>query len=600
MQNKLMEIYEALNNEKYTSFYKLNIELKKKLRDIIYDLENPEDIRNAASLEDCVLQFQLAVNELNDFDMKSLPFKAIDNNNIEYFENRIKQVTNPFMLARYYHILWLVKRHNNYAIEAIRNYFKAKEIVVKQKDTNKEWTFDLLECLKRAFLIKRKIKNEADIFNIEKEIIVAITNYLEDEWGLGLCIRLLDIILASHRYFKDLLSNNFLNDINQYAYKLIIRKESFHAIRILNIIIRIAEKMNFNTTVMYENLGIANEARIMDFNKSNGSITYCLEAIKIYSKLKRKNKVNELKLIYEEISGNMKFGMVKTEIDIKSQIDKTNIIIAQLKRFPINDIMQFLIYDKLFIPSKDFILSQAREKKEGFLSSFFNGNYDIYDQRGNLVKICSTEEDKIWYKAIQMYNWAMQFKVVSLNLTLKELIMAEKISFDEIYNDMINNTWLSRIFKYSINNGQETKYTYSNILHTLFKEYFRIFNEYLSLKTLPCTEFMMFIDSASLKIEGLIRELFTLNNYPTIIFDNNTGTTQEKDLNALLHDEKINTFLDEDEVLFFKYLFVEQGGLNLRNRIAHSLLLEQEYNMGFANMIFLALLRLFKFSIKNN
>jgi len=262
--------------------------------------------------------------------------------------------------------------------------------------------------------------------------------------------------------------------------------------------------------------------------------------------------------------------------------------------------MQFLIYDKLFIPSKDFILSQAREKKEGFLSSFFNGNYDIYDQRGNLVKICSTEEDKIWYKAIQMYNWAMQFKVVSLNLTLKELIMAEKISFDEIYNDMINNTWLSRIFKYSINNGQETKYTYSNILHTLFKEYFRIFNEYLSLKTLPCTEFMMFIDSASLKIEGLIRELFTLNNYPTIIFDNNTGTTQEKDLNALLHDEKINTFLDEDEVLFFKYLFVEQGGLNLRNRIAHSLLLEQEYNMGFANMIFLALLRLFKFSIKNN
>jgi hypothetical protein len=291
----------------------------------------------------------------------------------------------------------------------------------------------------------------------------------------------------------------------------------------------------------------------------------------------------------------MKFGMVSTKVDVEPYVNEATLIVTQLKDLPVNDVIQFLVHDKYFIPSKDFILTQASKKEEGFLSSFLGGNYNIFDQRGNLVKICSTEEEKIEYKIIQIYNWAMQFNIVSLNLILKELIITEKITFDEIYQDMISNTWLSYIFKNSINNGQETKYTYSNILQTLLKEYFRIFNKYLSLKALPCTEFMMFIDSSSLKIEGLIRELFTLKGYPTIVFDNNTGTTHEKDLNALLRDENINIFLDEDEVLFFKYLFIEQGGLNLRNRVAHSLLLEQEYNMGFANLIFLSLLRLFKF-----
>jgi hypothetical protein len=283
MQTMLMEIYEALNSEKHTSFYRLNLELKKKLRDIICDLENSEDTRNAALLEDCVLQFQLAVDGLDDFEVASLPFDAMNNKNVEYFENRIKKVTNPFVLARYYHILWLIKKHNAYAIESIRNYLTAKEIIIDQKDTNKEWTFDLLECLKRVFLIKLKIKNEADIFDIEKEFIVVITNFLEDEWGLGLSIRLLDIILASHKSFKNILNESFLNTINKYAYKLILKEESFQAIRLLQKIIKIAEKMNFDTTDMYENLGIANEARINDFNKSNGSMTYCLEAIQIYN-----------------------------------------------------------------------------------------------------------------------------------------------------------------------------------------------------------------------------------------------------------------------------------------------------------------------------
>jgi len=594
MENKILEFYEALNDEKYNSFYHLNIEFKKNLRNIYCDLKNPEDIRNAALLEDCVLQFQLAGDELIDFDTKSFRFD-VNKKNMEYFENRVKQAVNPFVLARYNHILWIVKKHNNYALEAIKYYFIAKEIVIKQKDTCKEWTFDFLECLKRSFLIKRRISNKADSFNIEKEFILSISKFIEEEKGLVLSIRLLTIILASTKYFKNLLDRNFLNNINQFAKKLINKEEAFHAIRLLEILIKIAEKINIDTTAMYENLGAANEARIYEFNKSNASLSYCLDAIKIYSKLKRKEKVDELNIIYEEITDNMHFGMVTTKVNIKPIINNAKKIVKKLIKMPFNDIIRFFIYDKYFIPSNDSILSQAKKEEPGFLTSLLGINIDVFDQRGNRVKIYSTEEEKLKQKTIQFFNWEIQFRVISLNYILKELIMAKKITFDEIYNYMINNTWISHIFNKSINNGQKTKYTYSNILQTLLKEYFRIYNENILFNALPCTEFMLFIDSASLKIEGLIRGLFTLNNYPTFMLDPNNGTTREKDLYALLNDEKIKNFFDEDELLFYNCLFVEQGGLNIRNHTAHSLLLEQEYNMGIANLVFFSLLRFFKF-----
>jgi hypothetical protein len=592
--NKLEEIYDALDSGVYTSFYKLNSELKYKLRDIVNELENSEEIRNAALLEYYVTQFQLAVDGLNDFDLQSLPFHAMDKNYTEYFENRINQASNPFILARYNHILWIAKKHNKFATEAIKNYLVAKDIVIKQKNSNKYWTFDLLECLKRSFLIKRKIKNEADSFNIEQEIISTISMSLESECGFIISFRLLDTIILSHKYFKDVLTYDFLNSINQYAQKLIINNESFQAIRILELTIKITEKMNYDATDMYINLGTANEIRMNDFNKSIGGISYCLEAIKIYSKLKMNSKVDELKKTYEEISSNMKFGTVKTEIDIEPIIAETNHHIAWLQKLPTDNVIQSLVYDKMFIPSKDFIVSCATKPDEGFLTSLLGGNYNIFDKRGNLVRSYSTDEEKNWYRIMRTYNWMMQFQMMSLNLTLKELISTEKITFEVIYNEMINNTWLSYIFKSSYN-GEEFKYTYSNILQALLKEYFLIFNKYLSQKNLPCTEFMMFIDSATLRIEGLIRELFTQKNYPTIIQDNATETVREKDLKALLYDENIKDFFDEDELLFFRYLFVDQDGLNLRNQVAHSLLYEQEYNLGFANLIFLALLRFFKF-----
>ena len=597
--SELTEIYIYLNSEKHSSFYWPNLELEKKLRDFAYDLENDEKLRNYILLEYDILHLQMAPDNLSDFDIDSLLFSNITINYTEYFEERIKQVANPFLLARYNHILWLSKKNNNFAIEAITNYMAVKKIVIKQE--NKNWALDLLECLIRSFLIKRKVKDKAAAFDIEQEILSTIPKYLNSEWGLCICMRLLNVIHSFHKIFKGILRNDLLYDINQYATSLINKGESFNAMRVLKSIIEIADKMNYDTTAMYENLATANESYIKESNKSFAGVNFCLEAIRIYTKLKNNQKVEELKKIYEEITSKMRFGAVKTNLNIESLIKDTREEIAQLQEFSAIELIDFFVYDKLLIPSEKLIIAQIdKGKDEGFLMSLLGGNYNIFDQRGNLVKICSTDEEKKWNKIMHTYRFFMEFYNIKLDLVLEALITTGKITFKDISWYMMNNTWLTHNFMISFTNGQEIIYTYSNILNTLLAEYFNLFNKYLAYEKLTHSDFIMLIDSLTLKIEGMIRELFTLKKYPTIIQNYNTNTVQEKDLNALLRDSHVKTFLDVDELLFYRYLFTEQEGLNLRNRIAHSLFFEQEYDMGLANLLFIALLRLFKFEIKSD
>lgn len=270
-----------------------------------------------------------------------------------------------------------------------------------------------------------------------------------------------------------------------------------------------------------------------------------------------------------------------------------------MQKYSTEEVIQFLINDKLLIPKKEFITSQAKENKKQGLFYMLTGNINIFDQRGNLVKIYSTDEEKEWREIMQMYRFSMQFKSIKINMILESLITKRKISLETIHKYMKENTWISHTFAFSLANSQSITYTFYNIIYILLKEYFHLFEKQLKHNNLTSLDVFMFIDSLTLKFEGLIRELFSINNYPTFILNNDTGTAFEKDLNALLHDENIKNFLDEDELLFYKYLFIEQEGINLRNRIAHSLFFEQEYDMGLANLLFIALLRLFKFIIEN-
>ena len=63
-----------------------------------------------------------------------------------------------------------------------------------------------------------------------------------------------------------------------------------------------------------------------------------------------------------------------------------------------------------------------------------------------------------------------------------------------------------------------------------------------------------------------------------------------------LYEEGVKKLFDEDDLLFLRYLLIEKAGLNLRNKVAHSLMAIHDYNAGSMHLVMLALLRLAKYN----
>ena len=106
------------------------------------------------------------------------------------------------------------------------------------------------------------------------------------------------------------------------------------------------------------------------------------------------------------------------------------------------------------------------------------------------------------------------------------------------------------------------------------------------------------IDSLTLKIEGLIRDICQFSGVTTFYMTKDKkgrSIAREKDIHALLYEEPIKELFDEDDLLFLKFLLVEKAGYNLRHKVAHSLMLFQEYSINHMHLLILALLRLGKY-----
>jgi hypothetical protein len=101
-----------------------------------------------------------------------------------------------------------------------------------------------------------------------------------------------------------------------------------------------------------------------------------------------------------------------------------------------------------------------------------------------------------------------------------------------------------------------------------------------------------------LKIEGLLRDICRFCGVTTFYMTKDRkgrNIVREKDIHALLHEEPVKGLFDEDDLLFFRFLLVEKAGFNLRHKIAHSLMLFQEYGVTYMHLLILALLRLGKY-----
>ena len=130
------------------------------------------------------------------------------------------------------------------------------------------------------------------------------------------------------------------------------------------------------------------------------------------------------------------------------------------------------------------------------------------------------------------------------------------------------------------------------------EDFLRLIQDYVEQKNVDWRYCLTFL---STQFEGLLRDVITKLGGAT------TRIKKERDtelipLEGLLRMECLTKVFSEDDLFMFKMAFTKDG-YNIRNDVAHGMLLPQEYNPMRAMLVFVSIIRLSKatsYIVENN
>lgn len=518
----------------------------------------------------------------------------------EYLIRRLDSTSNSLLKARYSHILWCSpKKHAKYAKVAVDFYLKLIKIyeAKDKKEPQEHYGLDVLNTAKNAYFIAYQIKYKADKIKSELRRLVNKFDFKSSS-SFALRANLIELMLKDKRRFfkKDFLG--FENICWQISESLTKSGNIHGAIDMLELGEKVEQKLGKKTHDWRKQVAESYETLMKQAEKGNNlaSLTFCQSALENYKKLKDKNKINELEKKYSELKNSMKLAEFKTKIDLTEHIKRCREVAKKIVQNDPDEIIKVLMLDKNLLPRYRDMEKIAEEHSKKFIAQHLFPT-EILDQSGHPAQHFSDEDEKKYYGILQQYDWELKLnKIYLINEIFFATIRENKLSVDILLRLLNRYSWLGKNISKKLAN-QTIKYNWLNLIAPSLHEYFRQMQYYFaSPNYLP--NLILSIDSLTLKIEGLIRDICQFSGITTFYMTkDNKGRSiaREKDIHALLYEEPIKELFDEDDLLFFKFLLVEKAGYNLRHKVAHSLMLFQEYSVNYMHLLILALLRLGKY-----
>lgn len=530
-------------------------------------------------------------------------FKNFSDKTYAYLKKRFEETNNPLLKARYSHLLWFSPlKHFNYAKSTMDSYlYLTSYYENKTNSGNLQFEFNLLDTTVRLYWLSKNVKYQVEY--VKEKILELIVNYPKDRnYSYKLRLDLIDIVLNDSKLFSNDDQEKIYDTVWDTATLLYTNNDLNPAINMLELGERIDIKINKRTynwylkiAEIYEELS---ERSVHDIN----SISNCEKAIEYYSYLKNNKKIEILEKKHQQLKENLQLGESKTEINLKEHIEECKKIARELveKNKP-EGILYVLTNDNNMLPQKNDVLKQIGENaKVSPLSHLINTT--PFDQSANPSENFSSPEELEKYHLLQNYDFSIRFdKIYLLNEIIYEGIKAEKITTDNLYKFFSQYSWFGKNLKKKIL-SKEISYNWLAQIMPALHDYFFQFRHLIKSKYHKYYNLVLPIDSLTIKIEGLFRDFVYFTGIPTTKFIKNKKNkmiAREKDIYQLMSEKPIQDLFDENDLLFFKYLLVEKVGLNLRHKVAHSLMSFDNYSVEIMNLLFICLLKIGKYNFKN-
>lgn len=577
-----------------------------KVRDEMHRSQNVEEEKKA-QWEIDVFNFSIKENKVHPLytmtndkgeEVKYPTYDRFDDSTYDYIIKRLNSTSHPLLKARYAHVLWFSpKKHGKYAQIGIDAYLELIKLYSEKDKARPQEHFglDTVDATKNAFFLSLNSNDEKRLNRAKSEIKRLIFNFNSKSSSFfALRKSLISLMLSQKNTFS---KDDFVG-IGEMCYKFAeILEDSHKAITMLELGENIDEKLGISRHNWKKSIAERYEKMMKSTQETNKfvAIEFCQDALKYYRQLKDAKKIEELEKIYDELKDKVEFKEFKKELNLEPYIKDCEKKARKIAQHSSEEIFSLLMMDKNLLPKYSEMKTFAEKTlKEHPIQGIFP--IVIFDERGHNVEHFSSKEEIVYYQTLQQYQLYLENQYLPLiNAIILEALKEKKMTFGSLMVFFQKHSWLGKPLKKRIQN-REIDYNWINLLAPSLFEYFTQMEYLIASGTYPTL--VLSIDSLVLKIEGLLRDLCNYSGITTFFQkEDKQGRTiyREKDLNALLHEEKMKELFDEDDLLFFRYVLVEKAGYNLRHKIAHSLILFGEYQINYIHLLILALLKIGKF-----
>lgn len=516
-------------------------------------------------------------------------------NTYEYLIMRLDATNDPKLKAQYAHILWgSPKKHGRFAKIAVDSYLEMISIYQQEYDEGKDCSREISEAVINAYSVARRI-------NYKVEEIKSGLKRLIQKFSSGAAFSVRDLIQFMLKPKIGFNQDDF-EGLENVCWQIAESFTDGHtAISFLALGERVDQRLEKQSHNWILRIAQHYEAMMKLHEKGpNVALVFCMRAIQNYKRIHDTEKVKELERNYTELKDSMEFHTSKVEIDITEGVKESRKFARNfVKKATSEEIIGCLISDQSLLPTYQEIRESVKEQFKKSPTLYLLPKV-IHDQDGNVAQHFGSDEEKQYHSILESYGLQIRVGHIHLiNAILIEAILEGKLTIGVLLNCLHKSCWYGKNLTRSSPNGRTYTYNWLNLIAPALNEYFVQMDFHLADPVVNSPNFVLSLDSLTLKIEGLFRDLCRSSGVTTSRQrQDNSGRniTVEKDIDALLREDAIEELFDEDDLLFFKFVLIEKTGYNLRHKIAHSLMSFQDYNWFYMNLMILVLLRLGKYN----
>lgn len=521
---------------------------------------------------------------------------------IEYVIQRVETSSNPLLKARYAHLLWKCPigiKHNKFAEIAVENYIKAIDEYCDQWKNvkHKETPLQVGKLYETLLAVSNDLKTNLEpVKRLTHKLLFSSTFEFYTKH------RILNDMLLYSKLFKPDDFENTLSIIEHEVNKNKTKSDDLSLVHYhIPTAIKIANKTKTDIKRWHNETGLA-YLRIAETETEQDSfwlkLDYYSSAIKAFTLAGNSMKKTEAEILYSKLKPKVKLPTIRIDFDEEKQKlfqefqdyikNKAENIIKQKPE----DVYRTISRGSFFPKYADVI--RASENKENSFLSFVTTIH--FDKNKNISKKQKdTEQEKNTYET---YNYHMIMCVLPyLRYILIPGIKSGNLTFENFIEFIATKSWIGKLhLKYDL--GDEGKsINWIGLLSPSIIEFFTQIQGWVNSKYYK-PSFVLCVDSLTIKFEGLLRDFCERMSIPTSV--SRQKGMQEAYIHNILANETIKKFFDEDDLLFFNYLFSSDSGLNLRNNVAHCFYDYEEYHHDQMFLLIAALLRLAKYDYSDN